>query len=144
MKRKSTVIILIISIPLSVCLTLLSINFISKIKDSRDFAKEFCYSIVEDDYDSAKQMLHSDGKIKQEDLENYILKIEKKYNMDFSNGIVFKKITDYSHTAYDGEYNGSVHIFTYQIVVNDLAAEASFTIVDNKNGYGIYNFTLNY
>ena len=48
MKRKSTVIILIISIPLSVCLTLLSVNFISKIKDSyrvskniKDYVNEF-------------------------------------------------------------------------------------------------------
>ena len=142
MKRKTKIIILTICICFSVCMTLLMINFISKIKDSRDFAKDFCSYIVEDDIESAKEMLHQDGKIKQEELLEYILKIEKKYKMDFSNGIIFKKITDYSHTAFDGEYRGSVHIFTYQIVVNGLATYSSFTIVDNNNGYGIYNFSI--
>ena len=142
MKRKSTIIILIIALFLSVCITLLIVNFIKKINNSKEFAKEFCSYLVDDDIESAKKLLHPDGQIKQEELQNYIFKLEERNSIDFSNGLSFGKVIDYSHTYYDGAYNGSVHNFTYEIIIDGKTIETTFTIIDNHNGYGIYNFTI--
>lgn len=142
MKRKKTIIVLIISFSLSVCMTLMIINFSKKINNSKEVAKEFCSYLVDDDIESAKKLLHPDGQIKQEELQNYIFKLEERNSIDFSNGLSFGKVIDYSHTYYDGAYNGSVHSFTYEIIIDGKTIEASFTIIDNHKGYGIDAFTI--
>ena len=110
--------------------------------EATDLVEEFCIALSEDDFDTAKDCLHPDFTPSHDNLSDYILQLEQKLNINFSNGVKFKRRTGIESTYYDSEYGGSVHKIEYKIVVGSVDTQFFFVVVKNNNGYGLYSFKI--
>lgn len=117
-------------------------EFMGGVGDATDLVKEFCVALSEDDFDTAKDCLHPDSTPSKDNLSDYILQLEQNLNINFSNGVKFKRRTGIESTYYDSEYRGSVHKIDYQILIGSVNTQFFFIVVKNNNGYGLYSFKI--
>ena len=137
----------ILAIMLVLCtLCLSSCGILKELKTGMDeaivLAEDFCTALSNDDFDTAKSYLHPDSTPKQDELFAFITKFEQTHNIDFSNGVAFKRRSGTRSAYYDSSYDGSVHEINYEIVVGGVSVDFFFNVVKNDNGYGIYNFGI--
>lgn len=102
--------------------------------------EDFCTSLSNDNFDTAKGYLHPDSTPSQDELSVFITKLEQTHGIDFSDGVAFKHRRGIRSAYYDSSYDGSVHEIDYEIVVGGVSVDFFFTVVKNDNGYGLYNF----
>ncbi len=108
--------------------------------EAKAFINDFFAAIVAEDYDKAEGFLHPE---RPADLETFLLNMEKEENIDFQAGIEIEKYTGFSSSLYDSTVDGSTYELTMHTNVGDKIVTFTIEIVNNENGYGIYNFDLN-
>ena len=107
--------------------------------EAKAFINDFFEAIVAEDYDKAEEYLHPE---RPADLETFLLNVEKDENVDFQAGIEVEQYTGFSSALYDSTVNGSTYELTVLTKVGDKKVIFTIEIVNNKNGYGIYNLDL--
>ena len=107
--------------------------------EAKAFINDFFVAIVAEDYDKAESFLHPE---RPADLETFLLSVEKEENVDFQAGIEIEKYTGFSSSLYDSTVDGSTYELTMRTKVGDKKVIFTIEIVDNENGYGIYNLDL--
>ncbi len=109
----------------------------------RDEAKVFIGNFLEavetEDYAKAETFLHPE---RPADLEAFFTGVENKENIDFQAGITIEKYTGYSSSYYDSTVGGSTCKLTMKAKVGESDVKMTIEIVQNDNGYGIYNFNI--
>ena len=110
-----------------------------KSDEAKAFINDFFAEIVAEDYDKAESFLHPD---RPADLEKFFLNVEKEKNIDFQSGIEIEKYTGFSSSLYDSTVDGSTYELTMRTKVGDKKVIFTIEIVNNENGYGIYNLDL--
>ena len=107
--------------------------------EAKAFINDFFVAIVAEDYDKAESFLHPE---RPADLETLLLNVEKEENVDFQAGIEIEKYTGFSSSLYDSTVDGSTYELTMRTKVGDKKVIFTIEIVNNENGYGIYNLDL--
>ena len=107
--------------------------------EAKAFINDFFAEIVAEDYDKAESFLHPECPA---DLETFLLNVEKEENVDFQAGIEIEKYTGFSSSLYDSAVDGSTYELTMRTKVGDKKVIFTIEIVNNENGYGIYNLDL--
>ena len=138
MKRFLPILLLICTLYLSSC------GMFKELMAGKDeatvFAEDFCLALAADDIETAKAFLHPDSFTDSTVLSAYVRDLEQLYHFDFSNGVVFTRVTDWESAYYDSYYGGSVHELEYEMTVGGKAVEFFFTVEKNDRGYGLYNW----
>ena len=107
--------------------------------EAQALINEFFAAIVAEDYDKAEELLHPEL---SDDLESFLLDIEKDENLDFQAGITIERYTGFSTALYDSNVGGSTYELTMRTKVGDDKVIFTIEIVKNENGYGIYNLDI--
>lgn len=102
--------------------------------------EDFCTALADNDFATAQGYLHPDSNPSSAELNLYVVFLEQKYSISFSDGVSFKRRVKTGSTYYDSNYDGSVYEITYKIVVGGVTTDFFFVIVENDNGSGIYSF----
>ena len=140
MKKRLAIILVLCTLCLSSC------GILKELKAGMDEAiilvEDFCTALANDDFDTAKGYLHPDSTPKQDKLSTFITKLEQTHNIDFSDGVAFKRRTSIGSTYYDSDYDGSVHEIEYEIAVGGVITNFFFIVIKNDSGYGLYNFGI--
>ena len=137
----------IVSIILVLCTLCLSgCGILKELKAGMDEAivlvEDFCTALSNDDPDKAKGYLHPDSRPKQDEISDFITKLEQTHSIDFSDGVSFKQRTRVAGTYYDSNYDGSVYEIGYEIAVGGVTVDFFFVVVKNDKGYGLYSFGI--
>lgn len=103
---------------------------------------EFCYALSSDDYESAYAKVHPHAFPKYNDMLDMLEKAEYDFKLDFSNGIILREYYDLGMLYYDSKYDGAVYSLAYTARVGKTEVEIYAIVVDNKAGYGIYEFSV--
>ena len=106
----------------------------------RDYSNEFLTYIVNEDYESAKKILHVDCTPNPALLEYNIDIFEQAYGVDFSNGYTLSKLFDFEIIGYSSEYNGSYYEGEFDITIDGKEFEFTIVILENKVDSGIYRY----
>ena len=109
---------------------------------ANNFVEEFCFALAYDGIEKAKEYLHPDWLSTHGNLEDYVEKFEYENGIDFSDGVAISRRFRQHANAYTSEYGGAVYEFGISIVIGDKIINMSFMVVDNDDGYGIYDFGL--
>ena len=107
--------------------------------EAKAFINDFFAAIVAEDYDKAESFLHPECPA---DLETFLLNVEEKESVDFQAGMAIEKYTNFSSSLYDSTVDGSTYELTMRTKVGDKKVIFTIEIVNNENGYGIYNLDL--
>ena len=107
--------------------------------DAKIFIGEFLEAIAEGDYERAEGYLHPE---RPTDLENFILCVEIEEDLDFSAGIDNVKYIGFSYSFYDSTVDGSRYEPTISASIGGEHVTFTVEVVQNENGYGIYNFNI--
>ena len=107
--------------------------------EAKALINDFFAAIVAEDYDKAEEFLHPE---RPADLEAFLLNVEEEKNVDFQAGIEIEKYTGLSSSVYHSDVDGSRYELTMRTKVGDKKVTFTIEIVNNKDGYGIYNFDL--
>lgn len=107
--------------------------------DAKAYINDFFDAVSAEDYERAEALLHPD---RPADLEEFFLNIEKKEALDFQSGIEVERYTGMSSSYYDSTVDGSRYELVMQVSVDEKNVEFTIEIVQNENGYGIYNLNL--
>lgn len=112
-------------------------------KISDDEAKEhirgFLDAIEAEEYDTASDFLHPE---RPADLKSFFEGLENAKGLDFS-AIEITDYTGFSYTYYDSSVKGSTYSLNINAKASDKEIKMEIEIVENDNGYGIYNFDIN-
>lgn len=100
---------------------------------------EFFSFVEAGDYASAQALLHPD---RSPDLEAIFTSFAEQYDLDYSSGINIKSTVSTLSSAYDTEVKGSTYGKRYILEVSGKEFESEIQIVQNDNGYGVYNFFM--
>ena len=109
---------------------------------ANNFAEEFCFALAYDGIEKAKEYLHTDWISNNGKLEDYLYNFENENGIDFSNGVSIYRRFQQSATGYSSLYGGAIYQFGIMMVIGDKNINMSFTVVDNDDGYGIYDFGI--
>lgn len=110
------------------------------IDSAQQTVNSFC--CVLDDIDLAKSFLHPFSAPNKDRLNDFIINLQKAYDVDFSNGVKINNIEIEGFSLNDLSYNGSVYMFTVELSANHSTINMFFTVVDNNHGYGIHSFAI--
>ena len=131
---------------ISLFVVVLSLTSCRWIKESnelvRNTTEEFLGYIAVQDYTSASRLLHPDSNPTSSNLMMYILNLESRHNIDFSDGVTIKKSVDFSYTAYTSEFGGGTYETTFELIIGGKKENFYIFILDNKEGKGIYRFDI--
>lgn len=108
-------------------------------KEAKEFVNDFFQAIVAEDYENAATFLHPE---RPADLEPFLLDVEREESIDFQRGIKIEKYTSVSAASYDSTVNGSTCELTMETTVGEKNVKFTIEIVQNENGYGIYNLDI--
>ncbi len=107
--------------------------------EAKVFIGEFLDAVEAEDYQKAETYLHPDV---TQDLEEYLSTVESNKNIDFQAGIEIEKYTGFSSSLYHSKVNGARYETTFKASVGDATVTFTVEVVQNDNGYGIYNINI--
>lgn len=107
--------------------------------EAKSFINDFFEAIVAEDYEKAETFLHPE---RPADLEKFLLNVEQTQNLDFQAGIEIDRYTGFSSAYYDSTVDGSTYELTMRTNICENTVRITVEIVQNENGYGIYNFVI--
>ena len=131
---------------LAICLIIMFALSLSACTDgiSKDEAKAhisgFLEKVSTDDYKAAEEFLHPE---RPADLQAFFDGIESENEIDFSN-ISIEKYTGFKSSLYDSTVNGSAYSLTMDVSSSGKSFQMEIEIVENDNGYGIYNLDIDF
>lgn len=103
------------------------------------FIGDFFAAVAAEDYETAETYLHPQ---RPADLEAFLTGIEEKERIDFQAGITIDRYTGFSSTLYDSTVEGATLELTMRATVGDQRVTFIVEIVENEDGYGIYNLNV--
>ena len=131
--------IFLISLACLCIFSLVSCENAIKGDEAKAFINDFFAAVVAEDYDKAEGFLHPE---RPADLEAFLLNVENEVDIDFQAGIEIEKYTGVSSSLYDSAVEGSRYALTMRTKVGDKIVIFTIEIVNNENGYGIYNLDI--
>lgn len=108
--------------------------------EAKAYINEFLEKVFSKDYTAAEKFLHPE---RPADLKAFFETLENEENVDFSS-INNKKYTNFKSSLYDSSVGGSTYSLTMEITASDKIIQMEIEIVDNDNGYGIYNLDIDF
>ena len=105
----------------------------------------FFACVAAGDYEAAKGYLHPSY---SQDLESYFTSLEEQHpGLDFQSGLevetgVGEKGINLSWSWYDSTVGGSQYTRNFWLTVSGMTLYATVKVVENKDGYGIYDLTI--
>lgn len=102
---------------------------------------EFLNYLKEDNIEEASKLFHPDSEIFNT-LNRTLISIEQTNNISFKDDIVIGDCIDFEITGYNGKYKGQTCALTFNATTNGKTIKIYIFTVDNKNGYGIYDFDI--
>lgn len=108
-------------------------------EEAKAFIGNFLEAVEAEDYEKAKTFLHPE---RPADLEAFFTGVEDREDIDFQAGITVEKYTGYSSSYYDSTVGGSTCELTMKAKVGEADVKITVEIVQNDNGYGIYNLNI--
>ncbi len=102
---------------------------------------DFLKAIEEENYDAAKTYLHPE---RPSDLKTFFDNVEEQEGVDFQSGIEILRYTGVKSSAHDTTVGGATYETTLKANIGDKKATLTVELVDNDNGYGIYNFDIDF
>lgn len=137
-KTKSLLIIILIFLMFS----LTGCKFFSESKTkTTDTLIEFLNYLKEDNIEEASKLFHPDSEIFNT-LNKTLISIEETNNISFKDDIIVGDCIDFEITGYNGKYKGQTCALTFNATTNGKTIKIYIFTVDNKNGYGIYDFDI--
>ena len=137
--KKIYMIIILVLMSFSLC----SCRWINESREMlRDTTEDFLSYIAVGDYQIASSLLHPDSIPSSSNLSFYIMNLENRHDIDFSEEVVIKKAVDFSYVAYTSEFGGGTYETTYEINIGGKPKKFYIFILDNKIGKGIYRFDI--
>ncbi len=126
---------------LCLILTILSLCFVSCIKGDRakDTIEQFLDAVEAGNYEDAKTHLHPKYPI---DIQAHLSREAAEEQLDLSAGIEIVRYSSVESAHYDSRVDGSKYETTVQVKIGGIAAEIEIELVENDNGYGIYEIDL--
>ena len=112
------------------------------LKKAIDLAEDFAEELSEEDFAEAIEYLHPDCNMSLSAFSSFINSKEESLGVDFSQGVTLEGRVSMRNALHDSDYGGSVYEFEYRASIGEKSVYALFVIVDNEQGYGIYNFDL--
>ena len=94
--------------------------------------------VAVEDYTSAEVFLHPDHPA---GLQAYFEGIEQAQNLDFS-GTEIEEYTDFRAADYDIRVGGASDRLTVKLSVSGQTVVVKIRVVNNANGYGIYDLDI--
>lgn len=107
--------------------------------EAKVFINDFLTAVSAEDYAKAEEFLHPD---RPAELEPFINECEEQKGIDFSSGVSIERYTGFNYSYYDSTVDGSSYELTMKAKVGDKSVSITVEIVQNDNGYGIYNFYI--
>ena len=136
MKKLISIILIISTVFLFGCE---SINQVyGKIYDVRVIAEDFCLALSDDNIELAQTYLHPDSSLNN-DFGDFIAKLEGENDFDFSEGVAFLFRGEASAALYSFQYDGSPYELEYNLVIGKKEICLLFVVINNQNGWGIYD-----
>ena len=140
-KNKIIKLFLIIMLLTSLC-TLTGCKFFSKeATKTKTILIDFLGYLKEDNIEEASKLFHPDSSM-PETLNSILSVLENQNNISFNDEIVIGECIDFEITAYNGQYKGKTCKLVFNATTNNKTIEIYIFTVDNKNGYGIYDFSI--
>lgn len=137
-KTKSLLIIILIFLMFS----LTGCKFFSESKTkTTDTLIEFLNYLKEDNIEEASKLFHPDSEIFNT-LNKTLISIEQTNKISFKDDILIGNCIDFEITGYNGKYKGQTCALTFNATTNGKTIKIYIFTVDNKNGYGIYDFDI--
>ncbi len=120
---------------------LICLSFSSCIKGDRakGTVENFLKAAAAGDYETAKTHLHPKYPV---DVKAYFERASLDEQLDFSKGIEVIRYTEVESSHYDSQVKGSKYETTAKVKVGDVMAEIDVTIVENDDGYGIWEIEI--
>ena len=115
-------------------------ELMAETEKAKEYAIDFCDALSHDNLELANTFIHFDSPINKTGLDKYITTLESDNNVDFSNKVNLIICNDFESTYYTSEYNGSSFEFTFSSTIGSYRTYIYFVIINNDNGYGIYDF----
>ena len=140
MKKRIRSIIIILTICLLCPCFLLSCSGGIDTDEAKEHINEFLSAMAQEDYEKAEKLLHPD---RPADIEEFIKGYEEQTGLDLSSGITVKRNTGFNYTYYSSNVGGSSYELTMSAEVGGTNITITVEIVQNDNGYGVYNFYIN-
>lgn len=104
---------------------------------NEEFINSFLSELQAKNYEKAETYLHPE---RPASLSEFFQAFEKGVGIDFADGFENINYESTSFTAYDSSVEGSSYIAQITADVSSKQLKMEIEIVENDNGYGIYNF----
>ena len=130
---------IIIIICITTALSLVSCGDGIDTDEAKAFINDFFDAVSADDFEKAQTFLHPE---RPADLKTFLDTVESETEIDFQSGIRVEKYTNFSYAYYDSSVGGSAYELTIKAAVGDKTVKFTVEIVQNDEGYGIYNFDI--
>ena len=132
---------LVISMILIMCATALFSSCSGGIKrnDAIATVEDFFDAVSIGELDRAEKLLHRDCTL---DVEKLLSNAEADKKIDFQSGVGIEKYTGFASAYYDSRYGGSMYELTMKASVSDVKFTVTVTMIQNDNGYGIYDIEI--
>ena len=131
----------VISIILIMCAASLlsSCSGVIKRNDAIATVEDFFDAVSINDFEKAEKLLHRDCTL---DVEKLLSNAEADKKIDFQSGVGIEKYTGFASAYYDSRYGGSMYELTMKASVSDVKLTVTVTVIQNDNGYGIYDIEI--
>lgn len=106
--------------------------------ETKNYLDGFLSAIVNEDYEEAETHLHPE---RSADLKSFLANIEANESIDFQKGIKIEKYKDLS-AEFDAEVAGYNREIIMRGKVGGVSMRFIVNIVQNANGYGIYELKI--
>ena len=104
------------------------------------YGNDFCTALLENN-EVAKEFLHPNSKLNGEKFDEFIARLEKHNEIDFSQG--GKTInSSWNSYSYGVVWEGYKYEYAYEMLVGDKTINMFVVIIDDSNGYGVYSFGI--
>lgn len=110
-----------------------------KTDEAKSFISDFFDAVEAAEYDRAMTFLHPE---RPTELEPFFQGIENETGVDFQQGIEVERYTNFRYAYYDSTVDGSAYESTIRTDVGGHTVIFTVEIVQNDNGYGIYNLDV--
>ena len=107
--------------------------------EAKEVINEFFSCIVAEDFEGAQGYLHPE---RPAELKPFLESVEADTGVDFQEGIIIERYSNFSSAYYDSSVGGSTYELTMITSVGESKVKFTIELVQNDNGYGIYNLDI--
>ena len=131
----------LVSLLLLFCL-MLSLASCIRMSEAKEMATEVFLCLSEERYGDAAALFHPSYGITSADMESLAGVLADSYGADVTKGIVIKRTTNHSVSAYETNVDGSRYEMEMVVAIGDRTLDALIVIVRNDAGYGVVRLSF--